>query len=80
MTNQQRGSSAHFGNDSDGFGYSINNDWALTGRATHLLWYDEPSNGRYLWEVGMSGSVRTPDEDPYACEHAVIFAAVRPAY
>ena len=51
-----------FGNESDGFGYSINNDWALTGRATHLLWYDEPSNGRYLWEVGMSGSIRTPDE------------------
>lgn len=51
-----------FGNDSDGFGYSINNDWAVTGRATHLLWYDEPSNGRYLWEVGTSGSIRTPDE------------------
>jgi phosphate-selective porin OprO/OprP len=52
-----------FGNDSDGFGYSLNNDYAFTGRATHLLWYDEPSNGRYLWEVGVSGSARTPDED-----------------
>jgi phosphate-selective porin OprO/OprP len=28
-----------------------------------LLFYDEPSDGRYLWEVGIAGSVRKPDED-----------------
>lgn len=52
-----------FGNNTDGFGYSIHDDWAATARATHLLWYDEPSQGRYMWDVGVSGSVRTPDED-----------------
>ncbi len=52
-----------FGNNTDGFGYSIDNDWAATARTTYLLWYDEPSQGRYMWDVGISGSVRTPDED-----------------
>lgn len=52
-----------FGNNSDPWGYSIGDDWALTGRLTYLLAYDEPSNGRYLWEVGGYGSVRKPDED-----------------
>jgi phosphate-selective porin OprO/OprP len=52
-----------FANNSDPFGYSIGDDWALTGRVTRLLYYDEPSQGRYLWHVGVSGSVRKPDED-----------------
>ncbi len=52
-----------FGNNSDPWGYSIGDDWALTGRTTYLLYYDEPSNGRYLWEIGAAGSVRKPDED-----------------
>ena len=51
-----------WGNNSDPFGYSIGNDWALSGRSTYLLYYDEPTQGRYLWEIGASGSVRTPDE------------------
>ncbi len=51
-----------WGNNSDPFGYSINNDWAFSGRTTYLLFYDEPSNGRYLWEIGASGSLRQPDE------------------
>ncbi|MDZ4820828.1 MAG: porin [Planctomycetota bacterium] len=51
-----------FGNNSDPFGYSIGDDWAITGRTTYLLYYDEPSEGRYLWEAGISGSVRKPDE------------------
>lgn len=25
---------------------------SFAGRATRLLWYDEPANGRYLWHVG----------------------------
>ncbi len=51
-----------WGNAGDPFGYSIGEDWAFTGRTTYLLFYDEPSQGRYLWEVGMAGSTRTPDE------------------
>ncbi len=35
-------------------------DTAFTARLTHLFYYDEPSNGRYLWEVGGAASYRTP--------------------
>jgi phosphate-selective porin OprO/OprP len=52
-----------YGNNSNPWAYSVGDDWALTGRTTYLLYYDEPSDGRYLWEVGISGSYRTPDED-----------------
>lgn len=52
-----------FANNSDPFGYAIGDEWALTGRISRLLYYDEPSEGRYLWHVGVSGSVRKPDED-----------------
>ena len=51
-----------WGNNNNPFGYSIGEDWAFTGRTTYLLYYDEPTQGRYLWEVGTSGSVRIPDE------------------
>jgi phosphate-selective porin OprO/OprP len=51
-----------WGNNSNPFGYSIGEDWAFTGRTTYLLYYDEPTQGRYLWEVGTSGSARIPDE------------------
>jgi phosphate-selective porin OprO and OprP len=52
-----------FANNGNPFGYGIGDDWALTGRATWLPVYDEPSNGRYLWHWGLSASVRHPDED-----------------
>jgi phosphate-selective porin OprO/OprP len=52
-----------YGNNSDPWAYSIGDDWALSARTTYLLHYDEPSQGRYLWEIGVAGSVRKPDED-----------------
>jgi phosphate-selective porin OprO/OprP len=51
-----------YGNSSDVFGYSLGNDYAMTGRLTCLPYYDEQSDGRYLWHVGASGSLRGPDE------------------
>lgn len=52
-----------FSNNSNPFGYGIGDDWAVTGRLTWLPFYDEPSDGRYLWHWGMSASVRHPDQD-----------------
>ncbi len=52
-----------FANNSNPFGYGIGDDWCVTGRATWLPYYDEPSDGRYLWHWGMSASIRHPDED-----------------
>jgi phosphate-selective porin OprO/OprP len=51
-----------FGNSSDVFGYSLGNDYAITGRLTWLPFYDELTKGRYLWHVGASASSRGPDE------------------
>ncbi|MCC7085310.1 MAG: hypothetical protein IT427_09915 [Pirellulales bacterium] len=51
-----------FSNNSNPFGYGIGDDWAVTGRVTWLPYFDEPSDGRYLWHLGMSASVRHPDE------------------
>jgi phosphate-selective porin OprO/OprP len=51
-----------FGNNDDNFGYSLGNDYALTGRATWLPYYDEPSDGRYLLHFGVAGSTRGADE------------------
>jgi len=34
------------------FGTTLGNGAALALRATHLLWYDDPSDGRYLMHVG----------------------------
>ncbi len=49
---------------SDAFGDQIgdNGGWAVTSRGTGLLWYDEPSEGRYLMHVGGAFSYRDPDE------------------
>jgi phosphate-selective porin OprO/OprP len=52
-----------FGNNDDNFGYSLGNDYALTGRATWLPYYDEPSDGRYLLHFGVAGSTRGADEN-----------------
>lgn len=51
-----------WGNNNNPFGYSIGEDWAITGRTTYLLYYDDPTQGRYMWEVGTSASARIPDE------------------
>src|SRR5262245_39066598 len=45
------------------FGYGIGPESAATGRLTWLPIYDEPSQGRYLWHLGIAGSVRGADED-----------------
>ncbi len=50
-----------FANTSDSFGYGIGDEAALTGRLTWLPYYDEPTDGAYLWHVGISGSTREPD-------------------
>ncbi|HEX4143700.1 MAG TPA: porin [Pirellulales bacterium] len=34
------------------FGTTLGNGAALALRATHLIWYDDPSDGRYLMHVG----------------------------
>ncbi len=50
-----------FSNQADSFGYGIGDETAVTGRLTWLPYYDEPSNGAYLWHLGVSGSTRQPD-------------------
>ncbi|MFN0019710.1 MAG: OprO/OprP family phosphate-selective porin [Pirellulaceae bacterium] len=52
-----------FREGSDLFGDDIGDsgEWAGTARSTYLLSYDEPSEGRYFWEVGGSYSYRDPD-------------------
>jgi phosphate-selective porin OprO/OprP len=52
-----------FANNSNPFGYGIGDDWCVTGRLTWLPYFDEPSDGRYLWHWGLSASIRHPDED-----------------
>lgn len=44
------------------FGYGVGPESAVTGRVTWLPAYDEPSQGRYLWHLGLAGSVRGADE------------------
>lgn len=45
------------------FGYGIGDESALTARATWLPYYDEPSEGRYLWHLGTGISIRGADEN-----------------
>lgn len=52
-----------FGNNSDNFGYSLGNDYALTGRVSWAPIYDEPSEGRYVMHFGVAGSTRGADEN-----------------
>jgi phosphate-selective porin OprO/OprP len=54
-----------FREGSDDFGSDIGDsgERAVTSRVTWLPYYDEPSEGRYLFQVGGSYSFRRPDED-----------------
>jgi len=52
-----------FGNNDDNFGYSLGNDYAVTGRLTWAPIYDEPSDGRYVFHMGVAGSARGADEN-----------------
>jgi len=52
-----------FGNNSDNFGFSLGNDYAVTGRLTWAPVYDEPSDGRYVFHMGVAGSARGADEN-----------------
>jgi phosphate-selective porin OprO/OprP len=49
-------------NQSNLFGYHIGNDFAGTARMTFLPFYDEASQGRYLFHMGGSASIRRPDQ------------------
>src|SRR5262249_23936393 len=50
-------------NQSNIFGYHIGNQFAGTARITMLPFYDEPSQGRYLFHMGGSASIRRPDQN-----------------
>jgi phosphate-selective porin OprO/OprP len=54
-----------FREGSDNFGDDIGDtgERAVTGRLTWLPYYDEPSNGRYFFHLGVSGSYRDPDKN-----------------
>lgn len=52
-----------FGNNSDNFGFSLGNDYAVTSRLTWCPYYDEASDGRYVVHFGVAGSVRGADEN-----------------
>lgn len=46
------------GNDNYGNDFSDQSGWAGTGRVTWLPWYDEASDGAYLWHLGSAYSYR----------------------
>lgn len=52
-----------FAAHNNAFGYGIGPESAVTGRITWLPFYDESSDGRYLWHLGLAGSIRGADED-----------------
>ncbi len=53
-----------FKNNSNIFGFGVGDgEYAVTGRLAHLLWYDEPTEGRYLAHVGVAASHRDTDDD-----------------
>lgn len=52
-----------FKNTSNVFAYGVGDgEYAVDGRVSWLPWYDEDSKGRGLLHVGLSGSLRDPDE------------------
>lgn len=78
-----------FREGTDLFGDDIGDsgEWAGTARATYLLIDDEPSEGRYFWEVGGSYSYRDPDNrfavnstsgPPSGAETSIVNYSARP--
>ena len=70
-----------FREGSDNFGDDIGDsgERAVTGRLTWLPYYDEPSDGRYFFHVGASGSYRDPDNANQGGAETSIFGyAARP--
>ncbi len=51
-----------FGADDNQFGFSLGNDYAVTGRLTWCPYYDQPSDGAYMMHFGIAGSDRSTDE------------------
>jgi phosphate-selective porin OprO/OprP len=52
-----------FKNTTNVFGFGVGGgEYAVTGRLGYLVWYDEPSQGRYLAHLGISGSHRDLDD------------------
>ncbi|MBI3463937.1 MAG: hypothetical protein HY000_12895 [Planctomycetes bacterium] len=52
-----------FKNATNAFAFdSGDGEYAVDGRVSCLPWYDEPSEGRYLLHLGISGSHRDPDD------------------
>lgn len=53
-----------FKNTQNGYAFDTGDgEYAATSRVTWLPWYDEPSEGRYLLHLGVSGSYRDTDQD-----------------
>ncbi len=50
------------GSDEVGLDVTDHGDWALTARATRLLWYDEATEGQSLFHVGGALSLRRPQD------------------
>lgn len=70
-----------FRDGSDAFGDDIGDsgERAVTGRVTWVPYYDEPSEGRYLFHVGASGSYRDPDNaNPGGNETSLVRYRARP--
>jgi len=78
-----------FQEGSDTFGDDIGDtgEWAGTGRLTYLLYWDEPTQGRFFWEVGASYSYRRPDHafavnsnsgPPSGAETSIVSYSARP--
>lgn len=52
-----------FKNNTNPWGWGVDDgEYAVTSRVTWLPWYDEPSKGRYLMHLGLSGSHRDADD------------------
>ena len=53
-----------FKNNSNIFAFGVGDgEYAVDARLTHLWWYDEPTEGRYLVHVGVAASHRDTDDD-----------------
>jgi phosphate-selective porin OprO/OprP len=53
-----------FKNNSNIFAFGVGDgEYAVDARLTHLVWYDEPTEGRYLCHVGVAASHRDCDDD-----------------